>query len=151
MPAQHETPLDSVAATVAILALFVVVGTTLTAVVQGRPTAPVAAPVEPVVRVLADPAPLEPTGFALVDAIPWGRVVRLESATGKPYPLPRPAETPLILELPLGDWIVALSNPDHEEERLCELSIENGLRPECRVEFEPLSVDQYFRDSGWWR
>lgn len=151
MPPQHETPLDSVAATVAILALFIVVGATLTAVVQGRPTAPVTDPVEPTARVLADSAPLESTGLALVDAIPWGRVVRLESASGKPYPLPRPAETPLVLELPLGGWIVALSNPDHEEERVCDLSIENGQRAECRVEFEPLSVDEYFRDSGWWR
>ena len=57
----------------------------------------------------------------------------------------------MLLELPAGEWQVMLSNPGFEEDRLCELSLTGGTRHDCLVEFKRISVDQYFREAGWWR
>ncbi len=145
-PARPKRPTHPIAAAL----LLLVVGATLTTVVRTRPSAERLEPkvtaqvasVEPVV---------EPTGTALVDAIPWGRVERVEAADGRVLPLGAPRETPLVLELPEGVWTIALSHPESEEERSCELIVLENAQRECLLEFERLSVDQYFREAGWWR
>lgn len=88
----------------------------------------------------------------LIDAIPWGRIERIETLGGDlRYRLPDPRETPVLFDLPAGEWRVTVSNPDFDEERTCELSLAPDVRDECLVEFERLSVDRYFREAGWWQ
>jgi hypothetical protein len=134
----------------AVVVLILIVVATLTAIVRSRPD-PAAAGRDPIARVSSELTRPFPTGTALIDAVPWGRVERIESADGETLELPSPRETPLLLELPAGQWRIALSNPALDDERTCELTIAEGARESCRIEFEPVNVDQYFREAGWWR
>lgn len=152
MTSRTEVPLDSPGHLAAIVALVVAVAAILGAVVSTRPRAG-RQPEAPVVRVSAEaPAPaVTPTAPTLIDAIPWGRIERIETADGEPWPLPDPPETPILLQLPAGDWRVVLSNPSFAGEKICAFSLAAAERHDCLVEFERLSVDQYFREAGWWR
>ena len=136
--------------TLAVLALVALVAAILTAVVHYRPR-PERLPLPGPAADAPEPAPEAPTATALIDAIPWGRIERIVSTDGRRADLPAERETPSLLELPAGDWRVVLSNPRFEEERICELRLVERGRADCLVEFERLSVDQYFRETGWWR
>lgn len=155
MTSRIEVPLGAPGPRAAIVALVVLVAALLSAVVISRPRAwsPQPPPPPIVVRVSAAPpvAALTPTAPVLIDAIPWGRIERIEDAAGAPYRLPEPSETPVLLELPAGEWRVVLSNPHHAGERTCSFTLAGEERHHCLVEFERLSVDQYFSEAGWWR
>ncbi len=148
-PIEPDAPVPALA----VIALVALVAAILTAVVHYRPR-PRPQPARPPAAVAEPPAEIEPeapTAAVLIDAIPWGRLERIESASGELLPLPEPQETPVLLELPVGDWRVALSNPRFDGERSCDLSLAADARGDCLVEFERLTVDQYFREAGWWR
>ncbi len=151
MPSWSEIETGSPAHPLAVVALALIVVATLTAVVLLRPDPSRLEPRDPVAQVAAELTVYTPTGTAFVDAVPWGRVERIESPTGETLELPAPRETPLLLELPAGEWRIALSNPDLEEEQVCELTVAVGARYDCTIEFERVTVDQYFREAGWWR
>jgi hypothetical protein len=148
---QSDTELRSPSRLLAIAVFVALVVATLTAVVRGRPDPGVAHSRVTRQAPSVEPTVTEPMALVWVDAIPWGRIESITSPSGEVYPTPSPAETPLLLELPPGDWTVALSNPEAEEERRCELSLSLEAPANCRVEFERLSVDDYFREAGWWR
>ncbi len=153
VPSRSEVPLGSPGARAAIVALVVLVAAILSAVVLFRPRARQPPPAAAIVRVSAEPpaAAVTPTAALLVDAIPWGRIERIETSAGEPRELPEARETPVLLELPAGDWRVVLSNPSFAEERVCAFTLVGAGRHHCLVEFERLSVDRYFQEAGWWR
>ncbi len=151
MTSRSELDLGAAAPQAAIAALVILVAALLTAVVRYRPDPAVQAVSAPTTRVLGEAHLPSPTAAALIDAIPWGRIERIETAGGTLRPLPVPRETPVLLELPAGEWRVALSNPSFEGELICDFTLIDGARHDCLVEFERLSVDQYFKDIGWWR
>lgn len=151
MTSRSEIQLGTPAPTVAVVALVALVAAILTAVVRNRPLAPDPPPEAATAELVAEPAIEPSTAAALIDAIPWGRIERIETAHGDRHGLPEQRDTPVLLELPPGEWRVALSNPGFDGERICLLSLTEGTRQDCLVEFGRLSVDQYFREAGWWR
>jgi len=148
---QSDTELAYPSRLLAIAVFLAVVGATLSAVVRNRPSGEWERTRLSDLEASTEPLEREPMALAWIDAVPWGHIERITSRTGEVFRVPSPAETPVMLELPAGDWIVTLSNPDSEEDQQCELSLAVGVSDSCRVEFERLSVDDYFRDAGWWR
>lgn len=151
MTSPSEIQLGAPAPSAAIVALVALMAAILTTVVRSRPQESSSPPPPQLTRVAADHAVEPPTGSILIDAIPWGRIERIETPEGERLEPPEPRETPVLLRIPAGTWRVAISNPTFDEERVCEFDLAEGTRQDCRVEFERLSVDQYFREAGWWR
>lgn len=113
-----------------------------------------AAPVsEQVVSVGAAPEAADavlPRGRLLLDASPWGEVVRLTDADGREVPLPEERSTPLVLELPAGRYTAELSHPAAAS-GTCRAELEAGGTARCRTELHRLDPVDYFREAGWWR
>lgn len=125
----------------------------LTGVVVHRPLPSAAAQEETEIadEPVAPPAP-PPTAALLVDALPWGQVVRIVAADGSDYALPDQTTTPLELELPIGFWEIFVRHPEQlDEPQSCQVILLPDDHDSCVVELAPLTMDAYFREVGWWR
>lgn len=87
----------------------------------------------------------------VVEAVPWGRLVAVEDADGRPVPLPPETTTPMRLHLPAGEYELTLVHPDSDEPATCSILVESGAVGRCRVELLRLGATEYFRKAGWWR
>ena len=109
------------------------------AVVQPRPVpAPVTA------------APIRLQGSLVVDARPWGQVLRLLRPDGSAAAPPGDF-TPLHLSLEPGTYFVELAHPDAEEPQVCEVEVIANASARCWVEFTATTPTEYFKRAGWWR
>jgi hypothetical protein len=54
----------------------------------------------------------EPTGIAVIDAVPWGTITSIVDEDGDQYPIPSPASTPVSVALPAGTYVVTLTGPE---------------------------------------
>ncbi len=87
----------------------------------------------------------------VVEAVPWGRLVAIEDADGRPVPLPPETTTPMRLHLPAGKYELTLVHPDSDEPATCSIFVEPGAVGRCRVELLRIGAAEYFRKAGWWR
>lgn len=91
------------------------------------------------------------TGRLLVDAAPWGEVVRVQDAGGGAVELPPERSTPLVLDLPAGRYTVELVHPDADAPASCEVEVVAGGSARCSAVLHRLDAREYFRQAGWWR
>jgi hypothetical protein len=104
-----------------------------------------AVPVSPV----APPPPA--SGRVVVDAVPWGEVLQITAADGQHLELPDSAATPIVLELPPGDYFVQIARPGAAESAgSCQLTVEPSSMQLCRVELQSVASADYFKEAGWW-
>lgn len=102
-----------------------------------RPAGPAAAPAE--------------TGLLLVEAVPWGEVVRVIDAEGHDVPLPDERSTPLALSLPAGRYTAEIRHPDAAAPGTCRAEVGAGATAVCSTDLYRLEPLDYFREAGWWR
>lgn len=97
--------------------------------------------------VVGEPAP----GLLIVDAVPWGEVVRVSGGEGRSVPLPSDGSTPLALTIEPGIYTVEVSNPESLETRTCRVELLSSGTARCAIEFYRLEAVEYFQEAGWWR
>jgi len=110
-----------------------------------RAAAAAAAPAPTVAPAAPATAPLQ------VVAVPWGlasvRTADGAAAAGAPQ---SPQPTPLLLELPPGRYVVAVSNPAlGGGEQRCEVELKAGEPATCHLVLKQWGADDYFASVGW--
>ncbi|HLE82957.1 MAG TPA: serine/threonine-protein kinase [Thermoanaerobaculia bacterium] len=100
----------------------------------------------------AAPAGLGSTeGLLVMDAVPWGEVVRVTDGEGRAVPLPAEASTPLALAVPAGAYTAEISSPVSLESRTCRAEVAAAGTARCATDFYRLGALEYFQEAGWWR
>ncbi len=95
---------------------------------------------------------LEPSGLLVIDAQPWAQVSRLVNDKGDEVALPDDSFTPLPLELPPGRYLATLQHPRSRSDQQCEASVSEAVAGLCKPEIDiEIGVNDYFRETGWWR
>jgi len=86
-------------------------------------------------------------GTLVLDALPWADVVEIVDAEGTRQTLPPNASTPIVLELPPGDYSITLKNGSS---RSLKARVDAGgtTRP-APVDFGQIDAAEYFRKLKW--
>jgi hypothetical protein len=79
----------------------------------------------------------------VIDAVPWGTVVAIESADGEPQPLPS-GSTPVVLTLPAGDYQVVVAGPDLVTQRISVRVEPEGATTAPSLQFKSFTAEEYF-------
>jgi serine/threonine protein kinase len=90
-------------------------------------------------------------GLLVVDAVPWGEVLRVTDGEGTAVSLPEDAFTPLVLTVEPGSYTARISNPESIETLTCQAEVGAGDTARCSTEFYRLEAVEYFQEAGWWR
>jgi serine/threonine-protein kinase len=90
-------------------------------------------------------------GLLVMDAVPWGEVVRVTDGEGRAVPLPAEASTPLALPVPAGAYTAEISSPVSLESRTCRAEVAAAGTARCATDFYRLEALEYFQEAGWWR
>jgi serine/threonine-protein kinase len=100
-----------------------------------------------------EPAPeLDPAkGLLVMDAVPWGEVVRVTDGGGRALRLPEETSTPLALAVTPGVYTVEISSPVSLESRTCQAQVTAAGAARCATDFYRLAALEYFQEAGWWR
>ena len=105
----------------------------------------------PAVPSPATPAAKTAGGTLVIEAIPWGEVVRVADGAGTEVALPADRTTPVVLSLAPGAYEVEITRPDAAEPGSCRAEVPPSGAAHCRVELFPVTAVEYFRQAGWWR
>ncbi len=97
------------------------------------------------------PSAAPATGLLVIDATPWGQVVRIRDQAGLEVPLPTNRYTPLALAAPPGTYTVELSRAGLEGSRTCTATVALGSSARCLADLEKVGADDFFKEAGWWR
>ena len=100
---------------------------------------------------VAEPAAAPAGGTLVIEAIPWGEVLRVADGAGGEVALPAERTTPLVLSLAPGAYEVEVTRPDLPGPRSCRAEVLPSGAAHCRVELFPVTTVEYFRQAGWWR
>ncbi len=96
------------------------------------------------------PGPPAATGTAIVNAVPWGRLVEVVDEAGNPHPAaPRGAYTPVSIALPPGKYVARLENAHFKEPVSIEIEVVAGQPARSLARFDEVSVDAFLHDLGW--
>jgi serine/threonine protein kinase len=86
-----------------------------------------------------------PTGIVVIDAVPWARIVAIQTESGGSVPLPTVASTPLSLALPVGTYRITLTGPDPGAgTKQVEASVVAEGTILSLTQFQPLTAEEYF-------
>jgi hypothetical protein len=96
-------------------------------------------------------APAAAAATLVVLGSPWGEVTRIQAEDGHELPLPPRRDTPLVLSVPAGRYVVTLTHPGAPAPATCEAVAAAGPPATCRAQLLPVDALQYFREAGWWR
>jgi serine/threonine-protein kinase len=96
-------------------------------------------------------APAAAAGVLVIDAVPWGEVVRVVDASGAEVPLPDRRSTPLSVLVPPGVYQADLEPPGGGGLASCRTEVTASAAGRCRAELAAVTADDYFREAGWWR
>ncbi|HUF77445.1 MAG TPA: protein kinase, partial [Thermoanaerobaculia bacterium] len=113
-----------------------------------RPSGSVAV-AEPALEPVPELDPAE--GLLVMDAVPWGEVVRVTDGEGRALLLPEETFTPLALAVAPGVYTVEISSPVSLETRTCQAEVTAAGAARCATDFYRLAALEYFQEAGWWR
>jgi len=90
-------------------------------------------------------------GVLVLDAVPWAEIVRLEAPDSEedPPPISPSRFTPVILNLPPGEYHLTLRYPPTGQQEELVVRIDSDQRVEERVHFESYDAKRYFEQAGW--
>jgi tRNA A-37 threonylcarbamoyl transferase component Bud32 len=88
------------------------------------------------------------TGSVVIDAVPWGEVVEIIDAKGQTHPVGEEHFTPLLLQLPPGDYTITVQNGSAAPSHL-KVSVQPGKQVDVHAQFTPVDVDAYFGKAGF--
>jgi serine/threonine-protein kinase PpkA len=96
----------------------------------------------------ANAAQLASIGHLQVDAIPWARVVALTDASGKPVALSGETTTPVMLDLPEGQYTITLEPGSGGASVAVRAKVSRGQTNTVKQAFSTMSAEQYLREVG---
>ncbi len=94
------------------------------------------------------PAAASAPGTLVIDASPWGEVTEIRDGRGSRLALGEVRQTPLVLALPPGRYVVTLRHPDAPPAKL-EVDLAASARVERRVELGTYDEAAFFHSLGW--
>jgi hypothetical protein len=86
-------------------------------------------------------------GTLILDALPWAEVVDIVDAAGVRQTLPPNATTPIVLELPPGDYDITLKNGPSRSMK-AQVKAGETTQP-APVDFGQIDAAEYFRRLKW--
>lgn len=89
------------------------------------------------------------TGFLVVHAVPWARVVAIRNGQGQALPLPADATTPLYLPLPAGSYSLELADPETGTTVTAEVQVMPGVTTRSVVRVRDIPEDEFLQQLGW--
>jgi predicted Ser/Thr protein kinase len=113
------------------------------------PTATTLAAVDPAEPQPTAVAPVAGAGTLVVDAVPWGEVVEVKDADGRPQALAGSRSTPFLVALPAGAYTVSVRGPDGRETKAVAVSLGASVTQSRTVEFRRVDARAYFRRAGF--
>ena len=94
------------------------------------------------------PSQLSP-GRVLLDAHPWGEIVRLVDGEGESPALSGAPVTPRALSLPPGSYTLVLRHPPSGEQQELQFEVRSGESTEVRVTLEQNDGERFLDAMGW--
>lgn len=88
------------------------------------------------------------TGQLLINALPWGEVTSVKNADGEEQLTAGNVETPLALSLPVGDYKVALANPNSNRAVVLDAKVTANAVTRCEAELDRVDADAYVEGLG---
>ncbi|GMU42828.1 MAG: serine/threonine protein kinase [Xanthomonadales bacterium PRO6] len=88
-------------------------------------------------------------GTLVVDAQPWGKVLKVVSADGREQDLGRDPRTPLPLTLPEGRYTITVQGPDGRSQQVAAANVGRGDTHVAELRFAALDADAYLRQAGF--
>ena len=136
-------------ATAALVVVTIVVVLLVRREPRPEPRLAAPAPIPTVAPAVAPP----PRGRLVVDARPWGEIVRIVDRSGQPIDLPVERFTPLVLDVLEGDYRATISGVGSEGVAgvECRAFVYRGSTGVCRAQLETVDAIEYFKLAGWWR
>lgn len=89
------------------------------------------------------------TGFLVVHALPWARVVAIKDGQGKALPLPTEAVTPLHLPLPAGSYVLELADPETGETVTATVQVMPGVTTRSVIPLREIPAEEFLKELGW--
>lgn len=94
------------------------------------------------------PRPVE-AGLVAVDALPWGRVERIQDGNGKDW-LKEQSYTPLAIAVPPGRYSIRLTSANFPGRTITlTAEVRSGEIANCQGRFDVLDARTYFDAEGW--
>jgi len=93
-------------------------------------------------------APAGQPGRLLINALPWGNVTSVVDREWVEQLAGGAAETPLLLELPAGEYIVSLTNPSSNTSVKLTASLKSGALSRCEAELDRIDAGTYVDRIG---
>jgi len=93
-------------------------------------------------------APIAVTGQLLINALPWGNVVSVVDAAGVERLTGGPAETPLLLSLPPGNYRVRLTNPNSNRTVTLDATVAANGMSQVQTDLDRVDVAAYIDSLG---
>ena len=88
-------------------------------------------------------------GTLVLNAYPWGKVESVLDASRQPMPLPADTTTPLVLDLPAGNYVIKFSHPQASKPAQVIAKVEAQKRATANAAFTSISAQEYFSRAGW--
>jgi serine/threonine-protein kinase len=111
-----------------------------------EPTAPAPSSASSTMTVTAAPVAVE-KGRLVINALPWGEVTSVKNRDGAEQ-LQASAATPLVLELPAGDYKVQLANPNSQRSVVLDATVSANATARCEAELDRIDADTYMKGIG---
>jgi hypothetical protein len=104
------------------------------------------------VPIPATPLAAASAGTLIIDAMPWAEVVQVQDSGGKNLLKSAQPFTPMVLELPPGNYSVVMKNGNFPDRILSvPAQVAQGTSTNCVGSFERIDPAAYFEMEGWRR
>ena len=88
-------------------------------------------------------------GRLALDAVPWGKVLKVVGSDGREQPLGQDAATPLLLTLPEGEYTITVQGPDGRSQQTAKAQVARGKVSAAELRFAALDADAYLKQAGF--
>jgi serine/threonine protein kinase len=88
-------------------------------------------------------------GELVLNAFPWGNVESVVDSNRQQIPLPPDASTPLVLNVPAGNYVITFRHPKANKPVQVIAKVEARKRVSANAAFPTISSKEYFTRAGW--
>jgi hypothetical protein len=85
----------------------------------------------------------------VLNAFPWGNVESVVDSNRQQIPLPPDASTPLVLNVPAGNYVITFRHPKANKPVQVIAKVEARKRVSANAAFPTISSKEYFTRAGW--
>jgi hypothetical protein len=132
----------------ALFAIIVVLWTIRTRDAFDTQPVTVTTPAETAGTTMNVAAALPGPGELLINALPWGSVTSVRDAAGVERLTGGPADTPLVLSLPAGEYKVRVTNPNSNTSVELDATVKAGATSRYEAELDRIDAESYVDGIG---